>query len=148
MVYIRGNRWDYDHWSELGCSGWSFKEVLPYFIQSEHQERGESALHGMGGLLNVSDVATVHPLHSAMIKAAVEIGCPRNLDFNGERQEGVGTYQYTVRAGKRQSTATAFLRPAMERPNLTVSTSALTNRILFDGTRAIGVSFLQNGEQW
>jgi len=148
MVYIRGNRWDYDHWSELGCSGWSFEEVLPYFIKSEHQERGESALHGMGGLLNVRDVATVHPLHSAMIKAAVEIGCPRNLDFNGERQEGVGTYQYTVRDGKRQSTATAFLRPAMERPNLTVSTSALTNRILFEGTRAIGVSFLQNGEQW
>jgi choline dehydrogenase len=148
MIYIRGNRWDYDHWSELGCSGWSFKEVLPYFIQSEHQERGASALHGIGGLLNVSDVAKVHPLHSAMIQAAVEIGYLSNPDFNGERQEGVGTYQYTVRDGKRQSTATAFLRPAMERPNLTISTSTLTNRILFDGTRAIGVSFLQNGEQW
>jgi len=147
MIYIRGNRWDYDHWSELGCSGWSFEEVLPYFIKSEHQERGESALHGMGGLLNVADVGTVHPLYSAMIDAAVEIGYRRNLDFNGERQEGVGMYQFTVRDGKRQSTATAFLRPAMGRPNLTISTSALTNRILFDGTRAIGVSFLQNGEQ-
>jgi choline dehydrogenase len=147
MIYIRGNRWDYDHWSELGCSGWSFEEVLPYFIKSEHQERGESALHGTGGLLNVSDVATVHPLYSAMVEAGVEIGYPRNPDFNGERQDGVGMYQLTVREGKRQSTATAFLRPATGRPNLTVSTSALTNRILFDGTRAIGVSFVQNGEQ-
>lgn len=147
MIYIRGNRWDYDHWSELGCSGWSFEEVLPYFIKSERQERGESAFHGTGGLLNVRDVNTVHPLYSAMVEAAVEIGYPRNPDFNGERQEGVGMYQLTIRDGKRQSTATAFLRPAMGRTNLTVSTSALTNRILFDGTRAIGVSFLQNGEQ-
>ena len=146
MVYIRGNRWDYDHWSELGCCGWSFKEVIPYFIKSEHQERGESEHHGTGGPLNVCDVATVHPLYSAMVEAAVEIGYPRNPDFNGECQEGVGIYQFTIRDGKRQSTATAFLRPAMGRPNLTVLTSALTNRILFDGTRAIGVSFLQNGE--
>lgn len=147
MVYIRGNRWDYDHWSELGCSGWSFEEVLPYFLRSEHQERGVSALHGIGGLLNVSDVATVHPLHVAMIEAAVEIGQSRNPDFNGEHQEGVGTYQFTIRDGKRQSTATAFLRPALGRPNLTVLTSTLTQRILFDGTQVIGVSFLQNGEQ-
>lgn len=148
MVYIRGNRWDYDHWSELGCSGWSFEEVLPYFIKSEHQERGQSALHGTGGLLNVRDVTAVHPLYSAMVEAAVEIGYPRDPDFNGERQEGVGMYQLTIRDGERQSTATAFLRPAMGRPNLTVSTYALAHRILFDGTRAIGVSFLQNGEQW
>ncbi|MEX8517072.1 MAG: GMC family oxidoreductase [Leptothrix sp. (in: b-proteobacteria)] len=147
MIYIRGNRWDYDHWGELGCSGWAFNEVLPYFIKSEHQERGESAFHGVGGLLNVSDVGKVHPLNSAMIEGAVEIGCPRNPDFNGERQEGVGIYQFTIRDGKRESTATAFLRPAMERPNLTIATSALTDRILFDGTRAIGVSFLQNSEQ-
>jgi len=147
MIYIRGNRWDYDHWSELGCSGWSFEEVLPYFIKSEHQGRGESALHGVGGLLNVRDVVTAHPLYSTMIEAAVEIGYPRNPDFNGERQEGVGMYQFTIRDGKRQSTATAFLRPAMERTNLTVSTSALTNRIWFDGTRAIGVSFLQDGKE-
>jgi choline dehydrogenase len=147
MIYVRGNRWDYDHWSELGCSGWGFEEVLPYFIKSEHQERGESVLHGVAGLLNVSDVANVHPLYSAMIEGAVEIGCPRNPDFNGERQEGVGMYQFTIRDGKRQSTATAFLRPAIGRPNLTISTSALTNRILLDGTRAIGVLFLQNSEQ-
>lgn len=147
MIYIRGTRWDYDHWSELGCSGWRFEEVLPYFIKSEHQERGESVLHGVDGLLNVSDVVNVHPLYSAMIEGAVEIGHPRNPDFNGDRQEGVGMYQFTVRDGKRQSTATAFLRPAMRRPNLTVSTSTLTNRILFNGTRAIGVSFLQNSEQ-
>lgn len=147
MIYMRGNPWDYDHWSELGCSGWSFEEVLPYFIKSEHQERGGSALHGTGGLLNVCDAATPHPLCSAIIEAAVEIGYPRNSDFNGEHQEGAGMYQLTIRDGKRQSTATAFLRTAMERPNLTVLTSALTNQVLFDGTRAIGVSFLQNGEQ-
>jgi len=147
MIYIRGNRWDYDHWSELGCSGWSFEEVLPYFIKSEHQERGRSAFHGTHGLLSVSDVKNVHPLDSIMIEAAVKIGYPRNPDFNGERQEGAGMYQFTIRDGIRQSTATAFLRPAMNRPNLTVSTSALANRILFDGNRTMGVAFLQNGEQ-
>ena len=84
MTYIRGNRWDYDHWEELGCPGWRFAEVLPYFLKSEHQERGESAFHAVGGLLNVSDPTHVHPQILAMIEAAVETGQPRNPDFNGE----------------------------------------------------------------
>jgi len=147
MIYIRGNRWDYDHWSELGCSGWNFEEVLPYFLRSERQERGESALHGGNGPLHVSDVGRPHPLHAALVEAAVEMGNPRNPDFNGERQEGAGTYQFTIRDGVRQSAATAFLRPALTRPNLTVSTSALAGRLLFEGTRTVGVSYRQNGEE-
>jgi len=146
MVYIRGNPRDFDHWSQMGCPGWSFAEVLPYFLKSEHQERGASAWHGVGGLLNVSDVASVPPLYAALIQAAVEIGYPLNPDFNGHTQAGAGMYQLTVKAGKRHSTAVAFLRPASGRPNLSVATNALATRILFDHKRAVGVAYQQGGD--
>ena len=146
MVYIRGQAEDFDHWRQLGNAGWSFEDVLPYFRRSEHQTRGSDAYHGTGGPLCVSDVADKHPICEAFIEAAAALGLPRNDDFNGARQEGVGWHQTTTRAGRRCSTAVGYLRPAMARPNLQVLTHALTERILFEGRRAVGVAFRRGGE--
>jgi choline dehydrogenase len=147
MVYIRGQAEDFDHWRQLGNAGWSFEDVLPYFRRSEHQTRGPDAWHGTGGPLCVSDVPDRHPICEAFIEAAVALGLPRNDDFNGARQEGVGWHQTTTRAGRRCSTAVGYLRPAMARPNLQVLTHALTEQILFEGRRATGVAFLRGGER-
>src|SRR5271165_4303877 len=145
MVYIRGQAEDFDHWRQLGNTGWSFDDVLPYFKRSEHQVRGADAYHGTGGPLCVSDVPDHHPICEAFIDSAMSLGFPRNDDFNGERQDGVGYHQTTTRNGKRCSTAVGYLRPAMTRPNLRVVTNALTERVTFDGRRATGVAFLQDG---
>jgi len=145
MVYIRGQVEDFDHWRQLGNTGWSYDDVLPYFRRSEHQTRGADQFHGAGGPLCVSDVAP-HPICEAFIRAAVDLGFPRNDDFNGARQEGVGYHQTTTRNGRRCSTAVAYLRPAMRRPNLRVITEALTEKILFNGRRAVGVSYRHGGQ--
>ncbi len=118
LLYIRGQPEDFDHWRQLGNAGWSFDDVLPYFRRAEDQERGEDALHGVGGPLAVSDVCEPHPLCDAFIAAAQQAGFPRNDDFNGPTQEGAGYFQLTARNGRRCSTAVGYLRPARRRPNL------------------------------
>ncbi len=145
MIYIRGNRKDYDQWAALGNPGWSFADILPYFKKSQNQERGPSEYHGTGGPLNVSDLRSANPLSLAFVEAAVEAGFTRNSDFNAASQEGFGTYQVTQQNGRRHSAADAYLRPAMGRPNLKVITAGHASGILFEGKRAVGVSF-QQGE--
>jgi choline dehydrogenase-like flavoprotein len=145
LLYIRGQPADFDHWRQLGNSRWSFDDVLPYFRRAEDQQRGEDALHGMGGPLAVSDVCEPHPLCEAFIAAAQQAGFPRNDDFNGPTQEGAGYFQLTARRGRRCSTAVGYLRPARRRPNLTIVSNALASRILFSGRRAIGVEY-RHGE--
>ncbi len=144
MVYIRGQAEDFDHWRQLGSTGWSFDDVLPYFRRSEHQMRGADRFHGTDGPLCVSDVAQ-HPICEGFIAATTRLGFPRNDDFNGASQDGVGYHQTTTRNGKRCSTAVGYLRPAMQRANLKVVTGALTEKILFEGRRAVGVTFSQPG---
>ena len=143
LLYLRGQPADYDHWRQLGNSGWSFDDVLPYFRRAEHQERGEDALHGVGGPLAVSNVCEPHPLCEAFIDAAQQAGYPRNDDFNGPTQEGAGYFQLTAKNGRRWSTAVGYLRQARRRPNLVVETNALASRILFEGRRAVGVEYRQ-----
>jgi choline dehydrogenase len=147
MVYIRGQAEDFDHWRQLGNNGWSSADVLPYFKRAEHQTRGADAFHGAGGPLAVSDVER-HPIAEAFIASALGLGFPRNDDFNGASQDGVGYHQTTTRNGRRCSTAVGYLRPAMRRPNLQVVTEALTEKILFEGHRAVGVSFRRDGKSW
>jgi choline dehydrogenase len=141
LLYLRGQPADFDHWRQLGNSGWSFDDVLPYFRRAEDQERGEDALHGVGGPLAVSDVCEPHPLCDAFIESAQQAGFPRNDDFNGPTQEGAGYFQLTARNGRRCSTAVGYLRQARRRPNLAVVTNALASRILFADRRAVGVEY-------
>jgi choline dehydrogenase len=141
LLYIRGQPADFDHWRQLGNSGWSFEDVLPYFRRAEDQQRGEDALHGVGGPLAVSDVCEPHPLCEAFIEAAQQAGFPRNDDFNGPTQEGAGYFQLTARRGRRWSTAVGYLRPARRRRNLAVVSNALASRILFSGRRAVGIEY-------
>jgi choline dehydrogenase len=144
LVYTRGQPEDFDDWE---TPGWSFGELLPYFRRSEDQARGPSALHGTGGPLAVSDQSEPHELCDAFIAAAEQAGHPRNPDFNGERQEGGGYSQLTTRHGVRCSTATGFLRPAENRPNLDVVTNALACKIVFDGSRAVAVEYFHGKEK-
>ncbi|WP_138499746.1 GMC family oxidoreductase [Nostoc sp. PA-18-2419] len=145
LVYIRGNRHDYDHWQELGNPGWSYQDVLPYFKKSEHQQRGASEYHGVDGELSVTDVISPAPISKRFIDAAVGLGYDYNPDFNGTQQEGAGPIQLTVKDGKRHSAAAAFLVPILHRPNLTVQTSTLVTRLLFEGTQTVGVEYLHEG---
>ena len=146
LIYIRGQAEDFNHWRQLGNSGWSHDDVLPYFRKAEDNERGADAHHAAGGPLGVSDVRDRHPLAAAFIEAAQECGYPRNDDFNGAAQEGAGFYQNTMRGGIRSSTAAAYLKPARRRGNLQVVSEALASRVLFDGHRATGVEYLVGGE--
>jgi choline dehydrogenase len=146
MVYIRGNRADYDEWRDLGCDGWGWDDLLPCFKRAEDNERGAGDLHGVGGPLAVSDGRSRNPIARAFIDAAVAYGLPANDDFNGPQQDGVGWYQVTQRDGLRCSTAAGYLRPAMERPNLHVETHVQALRILFDGSRAVGVQAARLGQ--
>ncbi len=143
LVYIRGQREDFDAW---GVPGWGFDDLLPYFIKSEDQGRGASRWHGTGGPLAVSDLPDKHELCDAFIASAEAIGIPRNDDFNGATQEGAGSYPATARGGRRCSAATGYLRPAERRPNLRVEVNALVERLRFAGTRAVGVDYTQNGQ--
>jgi choline dehydrogenase len=145
MIYLRGNPVDYDGWAAGGAEGWSWDEVLPYFKRAEDNERGEDAYHGVGGPLPVSESRSMHPLVDAMLEAAVQAGYEANPDLNGERQDGVGRFQLTQRGGWRCSTADAYLHPAAGRPNLEVRTSTFALRIVFEGTRAVGVEVVRDG---
>ena len=146
MVYIRGQREDYDHWRQLGNVGWSYEDILPYFRKAENRESGADEFHGVGGPLHVSDPREQHPLHKAFLKAAENSGYKRNPDFNGAVQEGFGYYQWTVRNGRRHSAAVGYLRPARKRSNLSVATNAHATRLLFEGKRAVGVEYRQGSE--
>jgi choline dehydrogenase len=146
MIYIRGNRADYDEWAAGGAEGWSYDDVLPYFKRSEDNERGEGVFHGTGGPLRVSDSRAMSPLVEAMLEASRLAGHEHNPDFNGAVQDGVGRFQLTQRNGLRCSTAAAFLHPVEERPNLDVITDAMALRILFDGARAVGVEVSRGGK--
>src|SRR5216684_3307787 len=145
LIYIRGQRQDFDHWRQLGNVGWSYDDVLPYFRRTENQERGADDYHGEGGPLDISDLRAHHELHDAFIGGAQEAGFASNPDFNGAEQEGVGTYQLTIRKMRRCSAAIAYLRPAMKRPNLNVEIRAFAHRVLFEGKRAIGLEYARNG---
>ena len=146
MVYVRGHRQDYDNWADMGNSGWSYDEVLPYFRLSEHNERIDDEYHGRSGPLWVSDLRTDSPFHDYFTDAARECDYPINQDFNGADQEGVGVYQVTQKHGERWSSARAFLLPHLERPNLTVETETQVLRILFEGKRATGLEIKQGGK--
>ncbi|MCD1633286.1 choline dehydrogenase [Martelella mediterranea] len=145
LIYIRGQAEDYDHWRQLGNPGWSYDDVLPYFRKAEDQENGPDQYHGRGGPLAVTNLTERNPLCDAFIGSAGAQGIPRNDDFNGAEQEGAGYFQATIRNGRRASAATAYLKPAMTRTNLTVATNAEAERILFDGRVAAGVRFRRNG---
>jgi choline dehydrogenase-like flavoprotein len=146
MIYIRGQREDYDGWaSNEGCHGWAYDDVLPYFRRGENNEHFTDDFHGAGGPLNVADLRTPNPVAGAFIEAAVQAGFPRNEDFNGARQEGVGWYQVTQKRGSRFSAAKAYLAAA--RPNLTIMADCQAQRILFAGKRATGVEILRGDQR-
>ena len=145
LIYIRGQREDFELWRQLGNTGWGFDDVLPYFRRAEDQANGEDEFHGTGGPLAVCDPTEPHPLCDAFIAAAGETGLPHRRDFNREDQEGAGYYQMTARRGRRCSAAVAYLHPARRRPNLTVLTGATASRIRFEGRRAVGVEFRRDG---
>ena len=147
MIYIRGNRHDFQTWrDEHGCTGWGYEDLMPYFRRAEDNSRGASAYHGAGGPLAVSDLRYKSAACEAFIAAAREQGARANSDFNGPRQDGVGWYQVTQRKGRRCSAAVAYLHPAMYRLNLTVETDALVTKILIEDGRATGVTYLRHGQ--
>ncbi|MDC0173360.1 GMC family oxidoreductase N-terminal domain-containing protein, partial [Gammaproteobacteria bacterium] len=138
MLYVRGHRWDYNHWAELGNAGWSYDEVLPYFKKAEHNEVFDNAFHGQNGPLNVCKIRHSNKPTDQFVNAGSKL-YPYNDDFNGAEQEGIGYYQTTQKDGKRCSTAKAYLVPAMDRPNLTVLTNTQVNKLLLEGDKVIGV---------
>jgi len=146
LVYIRGQREDFQLWRQMGNQGWGWDDVLPFFKKAEDQERGADALHGEGGPLGVSDLKDTHEICEAYINACDEIGIPRTADFNGEVQEGAGYFQLTTRNGLRSSSAVAYLHPIKYRPNLAVVTDALVTRVVIEEKRATGVMYWQRGE--
>lgn len=146
MLYVRGQKQDYDHWHSLGNQGWSYDEVLPYFKALEHQERGENEYHGVNGKLNVADSVSKPPINEDFIQSAVNAGYPINNDFNGATQEGVGYFQVTQKEGLRHSAAKAFLTPSLQRKNLTVITHTQVEKIIINDKVATGVSFKHNGK--
>jgi choline dehydrogenase len=143
MVYIRGNRRDYDEWRDLGNAGWGWDDVLPYFKRAEHNENGGGDFHGGDGPLRVSNGRSSNPLFRAFMRAGIEAGFRQTQDFNGYQQEGFGPYQLTIHEGRRWSAATAYLTPILGRKNLTIESNAHVSRILFDEKRVSGVEFVQ-----
>lgn len=146
QIYTRGNALDYDEWRQMGCEGWSYEDVLPYFRKAEDNDTFENRYHGKGGPLGVSQPRAPLPICEAYFAAAAELGIPRNHDMTGAEQDGVGYYQLTQRNARRSSVAGAYLRPARNRPNLTVQTGAQVRRITFHQGRATGVE-LADGQQ-
>ena len=148
MVWIRGHRADYDLWRDEGNPGWGFDDLLPDFKAIETNQAGGNAWRGSGGPVHVTDCSgAVHPLTKRYLAAAQQAGLALNPDFNGEAQEGVGVYQISTKGGQRMSASRAFLWPAMKRRNLRIETNALATRILFEGTRALGVEYQKNGSR-
>ncbi len=145
MCYIRGHALDYDRWAQMGLSGWSYADILPYFRRAEDHELGGDDYHGTGGPLHVSHGKAGNPLHAAWLEAGKQAGYPLTPDLNGYQQEGLGPMEMTTFRGRRWSTAKAYLRPAVARGNVHVAPRALTLRILFEGKRAVGVEYAQSG---
>src|SRR5438132_10297430 len=145
MAYTRGHRGDYDRWAQKGARGWSFADVLPYFRRCETWEGGESAWRGGSGPLGTEYAKTPDPLFDAWLEAAAALGYAQTPDYNAEQQDGFGRGQYTIRDGRRSSSARAYLRPARRRGNLTVETGALVTRVLMRGTTATGVEYVTDG---
>jgi choline dehydrogenase len=145
LIFIRGQREDYDHWAQLGNTGWDWNSVLPYFMKSEHNSRGASATHSDKGPLWSSDIGGKHELMEAIIRGASELGVPRTEDFNSGNQEGVGYYQLFTHNGLRISSAVAYLKPARDRANLRIETDAHTTGVILEGRRVVGVRYVQNG---
>ena len=145
LLYIRGQREDYDHWRQLGNAGWSYSDVLPYFKRSEDQQNGGSEFHGSGGGLSVQNMRAKRDICEALIAGAGELGIPRNDDFNGARQEGAGYFQQTARNGRRCSAAVAFLNPVKDRGNLEIATHALVEKVLVEDGKAVGIAVSQKG---
>ncbi|AKD58094.1 GMC family oxidoreductase [Spirosoma radiotolerans] len=151
MAYVRGNRSDYDDWAAVGNPGWAYEDVLPYFIRSEHNEQYgqlDARYHGHEGLLNVTYATRFKtPLADAFVDSCVQVGIPPNADYNGAEQQGTGLFQFTIKNGRRHSAATAFLVPALNRPNLKVITHAHAKQILIQSDRAVGVEFITGKNQ-
>ena len=147
LIYVRGQPEDYEHWAAMGNTGWSWEEVLPYFIRAERNERGKDSFHGDSGPQGVSDVGMPNTLASAFIDACAQAGYPKNGDFNGESQEGAGPYQLITWKGRRCSSATGYLKGAKKRANLFIETDAQACRVIFSGLRASAVVFRQNGKE-
>jgi choline dehydrogenase len=145
MLYVRGQPEDYDEWARLGCDGWDFASVLPYFKRAEDNENGANVYHGAGGPLAVSNIRSPHPLSEAFLQACANAGLTRKADINTPPQDGIGYLQATQRRGWRFSASRAYLWPAMRRPNVQVLLHAHTLRVLFEGKRAIGVEYSRGG---
>jgi choline dehydrogenase len=147
LLYVRGQVADFNQWAQLGCTGWGYSDVLPYFRRAEGNERlGNDELHGKDGPLNVSDPRDSHPISDAVIKAGVEAGLPFNDDVNGAEQDGISYFQMTVKNGRRWSLAMGYLRPALRRSNLTLEIHAQAEKVVFEGKRAAGVRYFQSGK--
>ena len=146
MVYMRGQAADYDHWRQLGNSGWSYEDVLPYFKKAEHNERLHDEFHGSDGPLNVAERPYTNPLSHVFLEAAQQAGIPLNPDFNGAVQLGCGMFQVTQKNGERCSAAAAYLHPAAGRKNLTVVTKAQATRVLIEDGRAVGIEYVRGGK--
>lgn len=146
MVYIRGQAQDYDDWAEMGADGWSYKDVLPYFIRAETNQTFADEFHGQSGPLGVSDIGHINQMTRGFIRAAQAVGHPYNPDFNGRDQRGVGLCQVTIRENRRSSSARAFLRPHFGNPRLTLITDATATKVEFSGTRATGIQYIKNGK--
>ncbi len=147
MIYIRGNRRDFDRWAAAGNDGWGYDDVLPYFIRAEGNSRGGDEFHGGEGPLAVEDNPALDPRSEAFLEAAKELGYPENRDFNGADQEGFGPFQVNIRGGRRITSAEAYLHPVMKEPNLTVATNALATAIVLTDGRASGLEYVQDGQR-
>ena len=148
LNYVRGQSADYDNWAQMGNTGWSYGDVLPYFKRSERRiGPGDDAVRGRDGEMPITDLDLIHPVCEAFIKGAAQMGIPRNPDYNSGDQAGTGYFQRTIHKGYRYSAAKAFLRPARKRPNVDIRTNAQAAEILFEGTRANGVRYLRDGRE-
>ena len=148
LNYVRGQSADYDNWAQMGNTGWSYGDVLPYFKRSERRiGPGDDAVRGRDGEMPITDLDLIHPVCEAFIKGAAQMGIPRNPDYNSGDQAGTGYFQRTIHKGYRYSAAKAFLRPARKRPNVDIRTNAQVAEILFEGTRANGVRYLRDGRE-
>ena len=145
LLYVRGQSQDYDHWRQLGNVGWGWEDVLPLFKRAENNERGADEFHGNDGPLSVSDPVFKHPICDAWIEAAVNAGYPKNPDYNGATQEGVGSFQLTTKNGRRSSTAVGYLNPVKNRANLEILTNAHVSKVVLENNQATGVELIQKG---